>query len=145
MNGLSIKMIAFAEYYLQYGNATKAYHLAGYKAKTDLIAGVEGHKLLKIPKIADYIALLEKKVSDKRIASATEVLEYLTKVMRGEDTEQMVVVQGTGDGCSAAKVVDKELSAKDRVKASELLGKRYTLFTDKVELNEDITINVQVD
>ena len=54
--------------------------------------------------------------------------------MRGEITEEVVVVEGTGDGCSDARVVDKQISARDRLRAAELLGKRYQLFTDKVDV-----------
>lgn len=140
MRELTVKQKAFAEYYMEYGNATKAYKLAGYKANTDLIAGVEGHKLLKLPKVNDYIGVLQQEVSSKRIANATEVLEYLTKVVRGTETEQMVVVQGIGDGCSQAKIVEKEISAKDKVKAAELLAKRYGLLTDKVDLNANMVV-----
>ena len=82
-----------------------------------------------------YIEEQLKKIEDESIADATEVMKYLTKVMRNEVTEQVVVVEGCGDGCSEARIVHKDISAKDRNKAAELLGKRYSLFTDKVEAN----------
>ena len=145
MRILTERQKRFAELYVEYSNATRAYKEAGYKVTNDNQVAANSYKLVRTPKVAAHIAELVAKISSKRIASATEVMEYLTKVMRGEDTEQMVVVAGTGDGCSEARTVDKEISAKDRVKASELLGKRYALFTDKMELNEDITINVKVE
>ena len=62
-------------------------------------------------------------------------MKYLTKVMRNELTEEVVVVEGEGEGCSSARIVKKDIPAKDRNKAAELLGKRYRLFTEKVEVD----------
>ena len=63
----------------------------------------------------------------------SSVLEYLTKVIRNEEKEEVVVTVNVGDFQTEIKKVKKELSAKDKIKAAELLGKRYRLFTDKVE------------
>ena len=82
-----------------------------------------------------------KELESKRIAKAEEVLEYLTRVLRGEETEQVVVTENIGDFMSEAKVVDKEISAKDKIKAAELLGKRYRLFVDKVEKDSNVNVN----
>lgn len=68
------------------------------------------------------------------------MLQYLTRVLRGEETEQVVVIESTGDFMSEARLIDKELSAKDKLKAAELLGKRYRLFVDKVEANVNQTV-----
>jgi phage terminase small subunit len=61
------------------------------------------------------------------------VLKYLTSVLRGESQSTEIVVEGQGDGYSQARTIQKEPSEKDRLKAAELLGKRYGLYTDKVE------------
>lgn len=79
-------------------------------------------------------------IESERIAKAEEVLQYLTRVLRGEETEQVVVVESTGDFMSEARLINKELSAKDKLKAAELLGKRYRLFVDKVEANVNQTV-----
>lgn len=71
-------------------------------------------------------------VKKDSVASAA-VMKYLTKVMRNELTEEVVVVEG--EGCSSARIVKKGISAKDRNKAAELLGKRYRLFTEKIEVD----------
>ena len=67
-------------------------------------------------------------------------MQYLTSVMRNEVTEEVVVTEGTGDGCSEVRVVKKDIPAKDRNKAAELLGKRYRLFTDKMEVTGEIPV-----
>lgn len=134
---LTPKQKAFAEYYIETGNATESAIKAGYSKKTARVIGQEN--LLK-PALKSYIDEKMKELESKRIAKAEEVLEYLTRVLRGEETEQVVVTENIGDFMSEARVVDKELSAKDKIKAAELLGKRYRLFIDKVEADVNQTV-----
>lgn len=62
--------------------------------------------------------------------------------MRGEIEEEVVVVEGIGEGESRARVLKKQISAKERIKAAELLGKRYSLFTDKVDLEGNVGVTI---
>lgn len=121
----------FCDFYIQTGNGTEAAIKAGYSEKT---AKQIANENLTKPYLKNYIDEQLQKLEDERIADTQEVLKYLTSVMRGEYKEEVVVVEGYGEGCSAAKIVDKEVGAKDRLKAAELLGKRYGLFTDKVNV-----------
>ena len=73
-------------------------------------------------------------LSSAKIAQAEEVMKYLTSVMRGESSAEIVVVTGDGDGYSSAERITKAPDEKERLKAAELLGKRYGLFTDKVNV-----------
>ena len=68
-----------------------------------------------------------KELEDAQIAEAREVLIYLTSAMRGEIKEEVVVVEGGGDGCSAARIIEKQIGANDRIKAAVQLAKRYGL------------------
>ena len=79
------------------------------------------------------------------IADQDEVLKYLTSVLRGKSQSTEIIVEGVGDGCSEARTILKEPSEKDRLKAAELLGKRYGLYTDKVEADVDMELNITVD
>lgn len=79
------------------------------------------------------------------IADQDEVLKYLTSVLRGESQSEEIVVEGIGDGCSEARTMQKAPSEKDRLKAAELLGKRYGLYTDRVEADVDMDLNITVD
>lgn len=79
------------------------------------------------------------------IADQDEVLKYLTSVLRGESQSEEIVVEGIGDGCSEARTMQKAPSEKDRLKAAELLGKRYGLYTDRVETEVDMDLNITVD
>lgn len=137
---LTPKQRAFADYYIELGNATEAYKKAGYKNYKS--AAVEANKTLNNPKIKAYISERMNKIEDGRIAKADEVLKYLTTVMRGEHTEEVIVVESVGDFMSEARVIDKQVSARERIKAAELLGKRYKLFTDKMEVEGNVGVKI---
>nr|DAT34798.1 MAG TPA: Terminase small subunit [Caudoviricetes sp.] len=134
---LTEKQKRFADYYIETGNITEAAVKAGYSKKTARVIGQEN--LLK-PAIKGYIDEKLEAMQDERTASAKEVLEFLTKSMRGEIKEEVVVVEGTGDGTSEARTVKKQIGLRDRIKSAELLGKRYRLFTDKVEVEGAVPV-----
>ena len=139
------KQRIFVNEYLIDLNATRAYRVAYPNVKSDNVARANGSRLLANANIKMFIDEQLKRIEDKSIADATEVMKYLTAVMRNELTEEVVVVEGEGDGCSSAKIVKKDISAKDRNKAAELLGKRYRLFIDKVEQNVDVNATGKLD
>jgi len=64
-------------------------------------------------------------------------LQYLTSVLRGESKSAIVVVEGCGDGYSEARTVKKTPDENERLKAAELLGKRYRIFSEKSEVEEE--------
>ena len=142
MEKLTDKQIIFANEYLVDLNATRAYKKVYPNVKKDSAARANASKLLTKANIKKYIDEQLKKIEDKSIADATEVMKYLTSVMRNELKEEVVVVEGEGEGCSSARIVKKDMSAKDRIKAAELLGKRYRLFTEKVELEGSIPVQI---
>lgn len=135
MGKLTNKQMIFANEYLVDLNATRSYKKAYPNVKKDSVAATNGNRLLRNAKVKNYIDEQLKKIEDESIANATEVMKYLTSVMRNELTEEVVVVEGEGEGCSSARIVKKDISAKDRTKAAELLGKRYRLFTEKIEVD----------
>ena len=136
---LTEKQKRFADYYIETGNITEAAVKAGDSKKTARVIGQEN--LLK-PAIKGYIDEKLETMQDERTASAKEVLEFLTKSMRGEIKEEVVVVEGTGDGTSEARMVKKQIGLRDRIKSAELLGKRYRLFTDKVEIEGVVPVMI---
>lgn len=131
--GMTEKQKRFADEYLIDLNGTRAYKVAYPSVKKDQVAATNAGRLLRNAEVKTYIDEQLEKMHNEKTADAQEVLEYLTAVMRNEQTEEVVVVEGTGDGCSEARTVEKDTSIKDRVKAAELIGKRYSLFTDKIE------------
>lgn len=136
---LNARQKAFCEYYVASGNATEAAIKAGYKEKNARFIGCEN---LTKANIKAYVEELMQKLESERTASAKEVLEFLTKSMRGEIKEEVVVVEGTGDGTSEARMVKKQIGLRDRIKSAELLGKRYRLFTDKVEVEGVVPVMI---
>lgn len=132
----------FADEYLIDLNAEAAAVRAGYSPR---YARGNAYKLVARSGIKDYI---EKRMAEKEselIADQNEVLRYLTAVMRGESTSEEIIVEGIGDGRSKARKLEKTPSEKDRLKAAELIGKRYGLFTDKIETDVDMDLNITID
>lgn len=140
---LTVKQKAFSDYYIQYGNATRAYAEAGYKVSKKSVAEVEGCKLLKNPKVKKYIEKKMNEISSSKIASAEEVLEYLTSVMRGETKSEVVVVENVGDFTSKARNMKKAPDERERLKAADLIGKRYGIFTEKIDLNSQVVVSFE--
>ena len=125
----------FCEEYLIDCNATRA----GYSSKG---AGQSAEKLLKNTEIQSYLQEQMKVLEDAKVATADEVVKYLTSVLRGETKGEEIVVEGLGDGISKAKSIMKAPSEKDKLKAAELLGKRYGLFKESVNVElEPIVIS----
>lgn len=131
MKKLTIKQKKFADEYIISGNASEAAIKAGYKNE------VSGRENLQKPTIKNYIDERMKELEQEAIANQTEVLKFLTSIMRGEQTEQTLISDGSEQG---QRITNIEVSAKDRIKAAELLGKRYGSWTDKVDLSSDLTL-----
>lgn len=122
-NNLTEKERIFADEYIKTTNATQSAIKAGYAENS---ASVTGSKMLRKPKVRQYIDAVMNERSKNTIATADEVLEYLTKVMNGEEKDAFGL----------------DASIADRTKAAELLGKRHMLFTEKVKLDAEIEIDI---
>lgn len=131
------KQRRFCDEYLIDCNATQAAIRAGYSEKT---AYSVGQRLLKNAEVKTYIDEQLEKLHSETIASAEEIMRYLTSVLRGQSTSSVVVVEGIGDGCSNARTMTKTPDEKERLKAAELLGKRYGMFTDKVNVDSAVPV-----
>ena len=133
---LTGKQKRFCDEYLIDCNATQAAIRAGYSPKT---AKQIGQRMLTNVDLKAYIDEQLERIHNEKTADAQEVLEYLTAVMRGQHTEQ--TLQLIGDGVQ--KIADIDVSAKERLKAAELIGKRYGMFKDglNVDLEPVVIIN----
>lgn len=130
MKKLTIKQKKFADEYIISGNAYQSAINAGYSenyAKGNVI------KLLENVRVKKYINERLKEIEDQQIAKQDEILKYLTSVMRGEEKEETLSKNEFG-GEDISKI---QVSAKDRIKAAELLGKRYGSWTDKLEVEAE--------
>lgn len=128
------KQRKFCDEYLIDCNATRAYKAAYPRIKNDNVAKSAGNRLLTFVDIKEYIQTRLDEMASAKVATAEEIIQYLTSVMRGKSTSEIVVITGYGDGYSTAEKVKKNPDEKERLKAAELLGKRYGLFTDKVNV-----------
>ncbi|MBP3931624.1 MAG: PBSX family phage terminase large subunit [Romboutsia timonensis] len=138
---LTPKQKAFADYYIELGNATEAAQKAGYKGNN--LNRIASENLSKLD-IKQYIEEKMEEISSNRIAKAEEVLQYLTRVIRDEETEQVVVTKSAGDFITEIEIVDKKLDAKDKIKASELLAKRYYLFNDREIRLKEMKMDLEI-
>ena len=123
-NKLTEKQKRFIDYYVETANATESAKRAGYSFKTAKNIGAEN-----LTKLNYFIQERLQQLEDNRIASQEEVLQYLTKVMRGEEKDQFGL----------------DASLQDRTKCAELLGKRYGTFKEKVEVAGNIPVVITDD
>lgn len=128
------------EYIINSGNTYQAALKAGYKEKTAKTAyewlletlpnpTAKRHLPYK-PELAAEIQAELDRIKSEKTADATEVLEFLTSIMRGEKTEQTLRLVGDG----VQTIDDIDVNAKERLKAAELLGKTMGIFTDKLNI-----------
>ena len=123
-NKLTEKQKRFIDYYIETANATESAKRAGYSEKTAKNIGAEN-----LTKLNYFIQERLRQLENNRIASQEEVLQYLTKVMRGEEKDQFGL----------------DASLQDRTKCAELLGKRYGTFKEKVEVAGNIPVVITDD
>ena len=139
---MTAKQRRFCDEYLIDLNATQAAIRAGYSKKTANRIATEN---LSKPVIKEYVAARMAEKESELIADQDEVLRYLTSVLRGESQSEIVVVEGIGMGSSEARTMQKAPDEKERLRAAELLGKRYGLYTDRIEQDVDMDLKITVD
>lgn len=134
------KWEAFCLHYAKTGNASEAYKQAGYETKNPRSIYSNCNRLLKNDDIKARLAELAEEMASEKIAGIREIQEYLTSVIRGETTEDVVVVEGCGDGVSEATIMQVRTASKDRIKAAETLGKMQGAFDTKSSINVIIPV-----
>ena len=134
MSKLNKKQKAFADYYIESLNATESY-VKDYECSYNT-ARTNGASLLANANIKGYIDEVMSAKDESRIASQDEILQILTDIARGVTEEEVVQFSQLGEELRTTR----KPTIKDRMKASELLGKRYRMWTDKIEAD----VNQQV-
>lgn len=130
MTKLTEKQKRFVDAYIETGNASESARRAGYSPKTAFRSGQEN---MQKPAIKQALAARLKEIESKRIANVTEVMEFLTSALRGGLADENVVVEGTGDGCSEARIIETRIFSKDRLNAAQQLLKRFPRQMDVAE------------
>lgn len=131
------KMRDFADAYLETGNIYQSAIAAGY---SENYAKGNAKRLFENERVQTYITEVLDKIQSQKIATVQEVMEYLTKGLRQELEEEVVVVEGCGDGVSEAKVITKKISLKESNRCAELLAKRFGILDNRLQL--EVTVPV---
>lgn len=124
------KQKKFADEYLVDLNGTRAYKAAYPSVKNDNTAAAGASELLRNPKVRAYLDERLEQLRSERTADIQEILEYLTAVMRGEEKEEKMAANVLGE-MEAYNVRNQA----NQLKAAELLGKRYGMFSDKLTVS----------
>lgn len=140
------------EYIINKGNAYKAALTAGYSKHTakhayqwledNQLNPTINRKLPFKPELKEYISEQVEKMESEKIATATEVMQYLTSVMRGQSEAEVVVVEGCGDGYSEARRIMKAPDEKEKLKAADSLAKILGLNKEKLTLDVEPVVIV---
>lgn len=151
---LTEKQKRFCDEYLVDLNGTQAAIRAGYSEKT--AKQIAQQNLTKLD-IQEYIKKRMAEKEDALIAKQNEVLQTLTRVLRRQEMDTVVVTckerSSRYDENGKKVIVEKEVPrvvqiptrVNDLNKAAELLGKRYGLYTEKIETDVDMELNINID
>lgn len=123
------KQRKFCDEYIKTGNATQSAVSAGYSKKTANTIAAQNLAKLSIKK---YIDSKLKDISNNAIATAEETLGILTKIVRGEHTEQVITAEGD--------VIDKHPDTNQVIRASSEILKRYPLVQD-ININGNLSVS----
>lgn len=138
---LTRKQEKFCQVYMATGNASEAYRQAGYKYTSENGLRVAASNFVnKNPNIKARLAELSEKAENEAIASIQEMQETLTKIIREELDEEMLMSEGQGEGYSRIVSKRKKAALKDRLKALELLGKMKGAFIDNVNVTGNVPV-----
>lgn len=136
---LNPKQQAFGDYYIELGNAEQAAIKAGYSER---YARGNAHKLVANSGIKAYMDQRLEQLKTERVADQQEILETLTAVIRGDARAATLVGVGGGE-----EYIEKNMppTMGERIKAAELLGKRYRMWTEKVDVEHSGEVDSKLD
>lgn len=139
---LTLKQQAFADNYIEIGNATEAYKRAYPNVKRDETARSASSRMLTNVNVKSYIENRMEELKSERVADQQEILELLTSIARGETTAATLRSVDVG-----VQTIDEDMppTMGERIKAAELLGKRHAMWTEKQEVGITGTIDNKVD
>lgn len=132
---MTVKQRAFCKEYVKTMNATQSAIKAGF---SEAYARSKAYRLLDNEEIKNYIEKIMEEALKKDVADVNEISMYLTRVLRGKEKESVIVVSRW----EGVKTVKKSVAAKDRIKAAELLGKMYAMFTDNIDVGDSKVVIV---
>lgn len=122
----------FCEEFVKSGNAKQSAISAGYSEKT---AKQIGQKMLTKVDLQSYIQELQKEIKNENILDAKQMQEVLTSIILQESEEEVIVVEGCGDGVSEAVTKTKTASNQDRIRAIQLLARMQGALDNTATVN----------
>ena len=134
------KWEAFCLHYAKTGNASESYRIAGYKATSEKAIYANANRLLKNDSVKARLKELAADMASDKIAGIREIQERLTAILRGETTDDVVIVENKGDFTSKARVVQARTSTKEIIKAGETLARMQGGFDSKLQV--ELTVPV---
>lgn len=137
---LSVKQEKFCLEYAKSGNQRQAYLLAGYECKSDEAIDAAASRLLRNVKVKERLAELAEEAKNASIADIVEMQQTLTRIIRQQMTEEVIVVESIGDFMSEARKMDKNPSIKDIINAINTLGKMQGAFAENVNLSGNVGV-----
>lgn len=135
---LSVKQEKFCIEYAKSGNARQAYKNAGYKCKNDASVDASASQLLRNPKVKERLAELTEEVKNNAIADIREMQETLTKIIRQNLKEEVIMF----DPASGIQREEKTPAVKEIISAINTLGKMQGAFTDTVTLKGNVGVTI---
>ncbi|OLF65703.1 terminase small subunit [Staphylococcus sp. MB377] len=145
MHDLNPRQEKFVHEYLKTLNVTQSAIKSGYSPHT---AHVQGSRLLKNKKVAQYINEQRSKLIDENVLKVNELLHILSNAAVGDETEVREVVVKRGEFQrnpdtdrmnlvynEHVELVEVPIKPSDRLRARDMLGKYHGLFTDKFDVN----------
>lgn len=127
---------------LEYAASGNAYHSALKAGYSEAYAKGNVNKLLDNVSVKKRLQELREKIESEKIADIKEMQEKLTSIIRQDTTEEVIVVEGMGDGCSTARSLQKKPALKEIISAINTLGKMQGAFTDvKLSVEPVVIVN----
>ena len=137
---MNAKQERFCLEYAKTANAAESYRVAYNCKSSKQVLAQSASRLLKNENIKARLKELTEGMRSDAIASAAEVQERLTRILRMEETEDQVITEGLGDGITEARIVQKRPQLKDVIKAGETLAKMQGAFDNSVNVNVNIPV-----
>lgn len=132
-NKLTLKQRKFVDEYIISGNASDAARKAGYSPRTAFRSGQEN---MQKPAVLAEIKRRMAEIESHKIMDMTEAMQELTAIARGETTDEQLDNMGNKHQLKA--------NSTARLRAIELIGKRYSAWVDRKEVSGDLNIDIGV-
>ena len=138
---LTIKQEKFCIEYAKSGNARQAYKKAGYQCKNDASVDACASQLLRNPKVKERLAELTEEVKNNAIADIQEMQETLTKIIRQNIEEEVILF----DPASGVQREKKTPAVKEIISAINTLGKMQGAFIEKLDVTGALPVVIAGD